>query len=129
MKRFLPGWTTGLLVVVLAVMALMVMDFNSRMSEWRRLTVKRDQVAAQATSLAQTEVGLETEIARATSPAGVLEWAYEDGHWARKGDVVVVPLSSGQGSTPVPTPVATATPQVVSNMELWLSLFVDKLSP
>ncbi len=118
-----------MLVVVLAILIFMVMDFNSRMSEWRRLTLKRDQVAVEATALVRTQVGLETQIALATSPAGVLQWAYEDGHWVRKGDVAVVPLPGPAESTPVPTATPPVTPIAVSNWQLWLSLFVDKAIP
>jgi hypothetical protein len=130
MKRVLPGLRTGLAVVILAILFFMVMDFNSRMAEWRKLTLKRDQVAVQATGLARTQVGLQTQIAQATSPAGVLQWAYEDGHWARKGDVVVVPLPGPAESTPVPvTQEPSATPILVGNWQLWLSLFIDKSFP
>src|SRR5512138_762049 len=107
MKHVLPGWRTALLVVVLAILIFMVMDFNSRMSEWRRLTLKRDQVVAQATALARTQVSLQTQIALATSPAGVLQWAYEDGHWVREGDIAVVPLPGPEEGTEI---AATPTP-------------------
>ncbi len=125
MKPRLPDWRYGLLVVALAVITLMIMDFNSRMAEWRRLTLQKDQVAAQATSLARTQANLETLIAFATSPAGVEKWGYEQGRWVRPGDVLVVPLPESE-STPVPTPVPTLAPEVVNNWQLWLSLFVDQ---
>ncbi len=128
MKRWLPDWRTILIVVILAVMTLMVMDFNSRMAEWRRLTVRKDEVAAEATGMKRTEANLQTQIAYATSPAGVRQWAYEQGKQAEKGVVIVVPVAEGE-ATPVPTPEATVTPQVVNNWQLWLSLFFDQESP
>jgi hypothetical protein len=128
MRRWLPDWRTVLIVVILAVMTLMVMDFNSRMAEWRRLSVRRDEVAAQATGLRRTEANLETQIAYATSPAGVRKWAYEQGKEAEKGVVIVVPVGEGE-MTPTPAPLLTATPQVVNNWQLWLSLFFDQDNP
>jgi hypothetical protein len=128
MKRWLEGWKYAAFLTVLVISALMIMDFNNRFSEYRRLSSQRDSVSAQVTSLAQTESTLKTQIAYATSPAGVMQWAYEDGHWVRQGDNLVVPISPG-GSTPVPkpTPVATAAP--LANWQLWLTLFVDTGSP
>jgi hypothetical protein len=124
MKRWLPDWRYGLLVVVLALLTLMVMDFNSRMAEWRRLTVRKEEVALQATQLAYTQASLETQIAYVTSPAGVRKWGYEQGKLVEEGDILIVPLPEGE-STPAPTPAPTLAPQVVSNWQLWLSLFVD----
>jgi len=128
MKHWLPDWRMILVVVIVAVMTLMVMDFNSRMAEWRRLSVRRDQVAVEATGLKRTQVSLQTQIAYATSPAGVQAWAYGQGKRAEKGVVIVVPVPAGE-STPVPTPQPTVTPQVVHNWQLWWSLFFDQESP
>jgi len=128
MTRVLAGWKYALLVVGLVVLALLIMDFNSRMAEWRRLTVEKEQVGAEATSMVQTQAFFQTEIAYATSPAGVMEWAYQDGHWVRDGDNLVVPISP-DGSTPVATPVPTTRIVQVSNWQLWLSLFFDQPAP
>jgi hypothetical protein len=125
MTRWLPGWRYILIVVGLVVLVLLIMDFNSRMEEWRRLTVQKEQVSAQATSLAATNAYLEGQIAYATSEAGVMEWAYQDGHWVRAEDFLVVPLSpDGSGvATPAPAPIVVREP--VENWQLWLSLFFD----
>jgi hypothetical protein len=125
MSRWLPGWRYILAVIGLVVLVLLIMDFNSRMEEWRRLTVQKEQVSAQVTSLAATNAYLEDRIAYATSEAGVMEWAYQDGHWVRSEDYLVVPLSpDGPGApTPIPAPVVVREP--VENWQLWLSLFFD----
>jgi hypothetical protein len=128
MKNWLEGWKYAAFLTILVVSALLIMDFNSRLAEYRRLSKQRDAVSAQVTSLAQTESSLKTQIAYATSPAGVMEWAYEDGHWVRQGDKLVVPVSPG-GSTPAPTPTVAVTPAPLANWQLWLTLFVDTQTP
>jgi hypothetical protein len=125
MKGLLFGWKYALAAIALAVVAMLIMEFNSRMGEWRRLSVQQEQVAITATGLAKTQDYLLTEIAHSTSPAGVQDWTYSEGRWVKSDEILVVPLPQGV-STPVPTPVPTVTPQVVSNWELWLSLFFSR---
>jgi hypothetical protein len=107
------------------MLALLVIDFNSRMADMRKLSLQRDKVAAEQENLERTKANLETEIAVATSDEAVVQWAYEDGDLILPEDNPVVPLPPGE-STPVPTP----TPQVeytqVSNWQMWLALFVDE---
>ena len=124
MKRWLEGWKYAAFLTILVVSALMIMDFNSRLAEYKRLSTQRDSVSVQVTSLAQTETNLQTQIAYATSRAGVRQWAYEDGHWVQQGDNLVVPISPKQ-STPAPKPTAVITPTPMSNWQLWMTLFVD----
>jgi hypothetical protein len=125
MTRWLPGWKYILIVVGLVVLVLLIMDFNSRMEEWRRLTVQKEQVSAQVTALAATNTYLEDQIAYATSEAGVMEWAYQDGHWVRSDDYLVVPLSPDGVGAPTPVPAPLVVRQQVENWQLWLSLFFD----
>jgi hypothetical protein len=108
-------------VIVLFILA----DFNNRLAELQRVTGERDLAAAQATRLMNTQTVLETQIAYATSEAGVEAWAYEDARMSRPGDIVVVPLPAG-GSRPTATPVPETTLEPVSNWELWWSLFFDE---
>ena len=124
----LEGWRYGALLVILVVSALMIMDFNSRLSEFQRLSKQRKSVSAEVTSLSQTESSLNTQLEYATSKAGVMQWAYEDGHWVQSGDHLVVPISSGE-VTPEPTPTIIVTAEPMSNWQLWMSLFVDARSP
>ena len=103
MRRQWLGWKYALAVIGLAVLTLLVMDFNNRMAELRRLSDQRVIVAGRATDLVRTQQNLETKIAYATSEAAVLEWAYQEGKWVREGDVPIVPLAE-PGSAPEPTP-------------------------
>ena len=124
MKRTWLGWKYALLVIGVIVLALLVMDFNNRMAELSRLRDKKDEVAAEATQLVNTQVQLETQIAFATSQGAVEEWAYEEGHMVREGENLVIPLEY-PGFTPQVTLIPTATPEPKSNLQIWYSLFLE----
>ena len=124
--HFLKGSKYFLVVFGLVILALLIMDFNSRMEEWRRLTDQKETISAQVTGLAATNASLEEQIAYATSPAGVMEWAYQDGRWVRSGDQLVVPISPDGNQQPAPTPVPVVISEPVENWQLWLSLFFDR---
>jgi hypothetical protein len=121
------GWKPVLIVVGFAVLVLLVMDFNSRMAELRRLTAEKEDVSARVTSLVETQLSLETQVAYATSEAAVYYWAYNFQHLGKEGDVLVVPIQP-EGSLPQATPTPVITPQVIQNWQVWLSLFVDQPS-
>ena len=124
MRRLKFNWKYALVIVGVLVLALLVIDFNSRMADMRKLSLQRDKVVVEQENLERTKASLETQIAFATSDEAVVQWAYEDGDLILPEDNPVVPLPPGE-STPVPTP----TPQVeytqVSNWQMWVALFVD----
>ena len=124
MKRSWLGWKYALVVIGLVVLTLLVMDFNNRMAELRRLSDKREDVALEATGLRETQVHLETQIAYASSEAAVVEWAYEDGHMVREGENLVIPLEY-PGFTPKVTIIPTEIPEPESNLQIWYSLFLE----
>ena len=124
MKLSWLGWKYALLVIGLIVLTLLVMDFNNRMAELRRLSDKREDVAVEATGLMETQMQLETQIAYATSEAAVVEWAYEEGHMVREGENLVIPLEY-PGFTPEVTVIPTETPEPESNLQIWFSLFLE----
>ena len=119
------GWRPALIIIGFAVLVLLVMDFNNRMAELRKLTAEKEDVSARVTSLVQTQVALETQVAYATSEAAVFFWAYNFERLGKEGDILVVPIQA-QGSLPQPTPTPVRTPEVIQNWQVWLSLFVDK---
>jgi hypothetical protein len=123
MKR---NMRTILIVVGLAVLSLMIMDFNSRMADMSRLRNQREQVAVEATQIFATHVSLTQQIAYATSEAAVLDRAYGQERMIQPGDVLIVPLSPGE-STPVPTPTPSAPPVIYQNWQYWYALFFEKM--
>jgi hypothetical protein len=124
MKRSWLSWKYALIVIGLGVLTMVIMDFNNRMADLRRLSKKSQEVAGEATHLHETEMALETQIAFATSQVGVEQWAHQEGHLVREGEVIVVPVGQ-TGSAPESTPVPTQVAIPRSNWETWLSLFID----
>ena len=125
MKKSGKGWKPVLILIGFAVLVLLVMDFNNRMAELRRLTAEKEDVSARVTSLVETQLSLETQVVYATSEAAVYYWAYNFEHLGKEGDVMIVPKQP-QGSLPQPTPTPVVTPQVIQNWQVWLSLFTDQ---
>jgi hypothetical protein len=124
MKRSWLSWKYALIVISLGILTMLVMDFNNRMADLRRLSGKSQEVAVEATQLRHTEMALETQIAYATSQAAVEQWAYQEGRQVREGEVIIVPIGqSGESPEFTPTPTQAALPS--SNWETWLSLFID----
>jgi hypothetical protein len=124
MKRSWLSWKYALIVVGLGILTMLVMDFNTRMADLRRLNGKSIEVAGDATQLRHTEMALETQIAFATSQAAVEHWAYQEGRQVREGEVIIVPIGKSGNDpefTPTPTQIAPST----NNWETWLSLFMD----
>lgn len=123
--EFLRKNTRYLIIIVgLMMMVLLIRNFNSRMADLRLLSVEREHVSAQITSLVATKVSLQQEIEYAKSDDAIGAWAYEQGKMAKPGDVVIVPIpADANGDTSVPLP--ETEPEVVHNWQLWLAMFVD----
>jgi hypothetical protein len=125
MNTWRSGWRLGVLMIGFALLVLLVMDFNTRMADLRRLTSEHDQVSAQVTDLYSTQSSYETAVAKATAEEAVLVWAYTYQHEVKEGDTLIVPIEV-PGSIPTPEPTPTPTPEVIHNWQVWLSLFVDQ---
>ena len=112
-------------MIGVALLVLLVMDFNTRMAELRRLSAEYERVSAQVTELYSTQAALETAVADATSESAVLYWAYTYEHLVQEGDKLIVPLPK-PGSLPTPTPAPSPTPEVIHNWQVWQSLLVEQ---
>jgi len=113
----------AIIVISLVLLAFLVIDFNSRMAELNRLRVEQELVSARLEGHEATRDALQTQIAYATSEAAAVRWAHEN-HMAQPGEKAVVPMQPSL-STPVPRPRPTAESTEVSNLQQWLSLFID----
>jgi hypothetical protein len=128
MKPLERSWKYILSALGIVILVLMIMDFNSRMAELRRLTEEKESVGAQTTQLIQTNYYLETQITYATSERAVEAWAREKQHMEQPGDNPVVPVAPAN-STPVPTNTPAVTPKVIDKWDLWMGLFFDTNAP
>jgi cell division protein FtsB len=128
MKSWERTWKYILSALGVVILVLLIMDFNSRMAELRRLTSEKEIVGAQATQLVKTNEYLVTQVAHATSEQVVEEWARVNQRSYQEGDYLVVPLAPAN-STPVPTITPAVTPIVIENWDLWMGLFFDTDAP
>jgi cell division protein FtsB len=113
-----------LIVLGLGVAAVIMLNLNSRLNEYNRLTLQREQIAAQVTDLAATHTALETQVAFARSDEAAEIFARE-AHLVMPGEVLVVPLPKPGEATPMPDhPVEIARP--VQNWEVWWALFFEQ---
>lgn len=128
MESLVRVWRQGgkyiLAFIAIIILIVMVVDFNQRTAEARRLNAERDSVRAEVTKLAATKEYLETRIAYATSDEAVAEWARQQGHMAQPEDrsVVIIPPPN---TTPSPTSTPIVTPYAMYNWQVWYTLFFD----
>lgn len=111
-------------IAAVFLLILLMMNLNSRLNEYFRLTSERDKIGTQVGSLSATKLALETRVAYATSDQAVEDWARKEAHMARPGDKVVIPITPA-GQTAVPEVQVTPTPKVIENWEIWWALFFD----
>ncbi|MEW6400561.1 MAG: hypothetical protein AB1649_02110 [Chloroflexota bacterium] len=107
------------------ILILLVIEFNTRLEEYNRLSEQRETVRIQATQAAQTQTALQTQVAYAGSDQAVEEWARSEGHYVLEGDQPVVPLGQS-GSEPVVVPTPTVVPTPLPNWQVWWKLFFEK---
>ncbi|HRQ24043.1 MAG TPA: hypothetical protein PLF42_11510 [Anaerolineales bacterium] len=107
------------------LLAMFVIEFNSRLEEMNRVTGQLEQSRAIATQAMQTQMALQTQVAYAESDAAVEEWARTEGHYLQEGDQAVIPLGQ-PGSDPVAANTPAPTPTPLENWEVWRILFFDE---
>jgi hypothetical protein len=117
------GLTTRRLVVLLGcfILFVLVMDFNSRLSELFTLNSQKNELETEVAQLTATLVSLGTQAAYADSTQAVEDWA-RTGHKGREGDIPIVILPPA-AATPLPPTYNEPTPLPVNNWEVWWALF------
>ncbi len=110
----------GLIAVLLLV--LLMMNINSRLSEYFRLSSERDALSTEVGYSRATKVALDTQAAYATSDQAVEDWARDEAHMARPGDKVIIPVTPA-GQTPQPLVQVTPMPTTVEDWQVWWALF------
>jgi uncharacterized protein (DUF2147 family) len=115
-------WRTLVFILGMVLVVILLMDLSSRLERMDRLDSQLESVAAEATSVMATQVGLITQVAYATSDAAVDQWAYEDGKWIKPGEhlVEIVPV----GTPAAPTATAPGSGEEdVPKWRIWWELF------
>lgn len=111
--------------ILVAVVLVLVMNFNTRLGELARLQNEVATTRAQATGVILTQQALKTQVALATSPAEVDAFARGEAHMAKPGDNVVIVLPSS-GATPQPSPTPTPVVNSLSSWQVWMLYLFGK---
>lgn len=122
MDKFSINWRRVGFFIGIAVLVLLVIEFNTRLETLNKVTEEAESVRGQATQAIQTQRALETKIAYATSESAVEDFARGEDHQKKEGDIPVVPVPGGN-SLPVPTPTPMPTPTPQPNWQVWWNLF------
>lgn len=125
MRRLSIRWKYVLIAALSILAAFLIIDLNSRLVSLNRLSKQRDQLQVQVLGLQATATALAEQVTYATSEAAVDQWAREEGHMTRPGDVLVIPIPP-PGATSVPVFVPTPVPQKVENWQVWWALFMGE---
>jgi hypothetical protein len=104
------------------VLVLMVMDFNARLEDLKRLQKQAGILSIQATQAIQTSMALQTQVAFAGSDQAVQEWSRSEGHYVQPGDQPVVPIGQ-PGTIPIKSADPTPSPTPMANWQIWWNLF------
>jgi len=111
--------------VVVGIVLVLVMNFNTRLEELSHLQNEAATVRAQATAVLITQMALETQVAQATSSAAVDEYARNQAHLAQPGDKVFV-IVPDPGATAQAIPGPTPTNSNQTRWELWMEIIFGK---
>jgi len=125
MKSFPLNRKRIIAVVVFVIAFFLLMDLFGRLTELSRLSSDRDAMVTQVFSLTGTLQALDTQVAYATSAVAVEDWARQEGHMVKSGDVLIVPIQP-QSVTPMAYLTPAPTAQKVSNWDVWWALFFGK---
>lgn len=125
MKSLGQSWkrVIGLGAIVLLVM--LMMNINSRLSEYFHLSSERDKLKAHVIDLQATKLALGVEATYANSDGIVIDWARNEAHMARPDDHVFIPMTPS-GITPTPEIEITPTVDTIENWQVWWALFFSE---
>ncbi len=115
--------------VGIGILILMVISFNNRVTELRKLEAEAEEIGAQVSELQATHDLLGTQIAHATSDAAVEAWAYEEAKMIREGDHPIAPLPSNDQNVFQDEIQFSQSSLSLENWQVWKALFFDSNSP
>jgi cell division protein FtsB len=118
-KGFKAQW---IFIILIAVLFIMVMGLNSRLSEYFRLSSQKNEMQARIENLELTQVALKKQIAYSKSEKAAEEWARTYERMVQPGDQVIIPLPP-ENVTPEINYLATVEPEQAENWQIWWDLF------
>jgi hypothetical protein len=117
-------WKQIFIAGALVALTLVMLNLNSRLSDYSRLSRERDQIATEVGGLESTKTFLQTQMAEAGSEGAVIVGARE-GHMIREGEKLVVVLTPAGNvvATPEAAEEELKPPQ---SWEVWMALFFGR---
>jgi cell division protein FtsB len=117
-------WKQIIVVVVMAVLAMTMLNLNTRLTEYTRLSGDRDTLSTQVGGLRATKMVLETQLAYAGSDLAIIDPARE-AHMVREGEKLIIVLTPGNNvvATPAAEEEKITLPQP---WEIWMALFFGR---
>jgi len=114
-------WRQIVVIVVMAVLALTMLNLNTRLSEYSRLSNDRNVLGTQVGGLRSTKSALETQLAYVGSDQAIIDGARE-GHQVREGEKLVVVLTPSENTVATPV-VSEEKSSLPEPWEIWVALF------
>jgi len=134
-----PGQFSGIQVMFAAILAIglfLAIDFSGRITASQPLNDAYDRVIDELDQLRQEQADLIRERDYVRSDAYVAQWARSEGRMVRPGELLYIPVPSGQAvvADPVDEPVVaeippTPAPFQPDTVQLWWNLFFDGQPP
>jgi hypothetical protein len=119
-------WQRIAAFIGIAILVLLIMDFNARLEEMTRLSRQAESVRVRATEIMATQYNLETAVSYAQSDFSVEQWAREQAGMIRPGDVPIAPMPVPGAQPPPQDSSPVAVPTQISNWQIWwLVIFGD----
>jgi hypothetical protein len=112
-------WQRIAAFIGIAILVLLIMDFNARLEEMTRLNRQAESVRVRATEIMATQYNLETAVAYAQSNFSVEQWAREQAGLIRPGDVPIAPMSVPGEQPPPQDSSPVVVPTQISNWQIW----------
>jgi hypothetical protein len=113
-------WQRIAAFIGIAILVLLIMDFNSRLEEMTRLNRQAESVRIRATEVMATQYNMETAVAYAQSDFSVEQWAREQAGMIREGDVPIAPMPVPGEQPPPEENSPVVVPTQISNWEIWM---------
>ena len=110
-----------LVVGVMAILVMTMMNLNTRLMDFYRLSGQRDTLKGQIHVLESTKAALQTQVAFVQSDKAVEEFA-RNSHLVREGEKLVVVLTPEDNVLATPAS-STSAEKTVENWDVWWTLF------
>jgi hypothetical protein len=107
-------------VVVLTIGALFLYHLAGQALATRQARRVEAEQRAEVASLATQVAAVQTATHRAGTDPFVENWAYNEKHWARPGDHLLVPVAPTPTAAPATTPIAPDGENALDRLLRWL---------